>query len=262
MKTFNIRLIIILGVLSSLMLTSCEDLWDRCIEGNGDRRIEHRTLEPFSRIEVNGDFEVQIDTGYGPDAIVETDENLIDLVVTHVSGDKLIIETRNDRCLEPSRPIEITVGTRELEEITLNGSGLVYCYGLTTERLSVNLAGSGQIECNNVTATSAEIELEGSGFIKCDLIAESVETNLEGSGEIKLLGDCISANYDLVGSGRIKASQCDTENCTIRISGSGVAEARVYNALDVTIIGSGIVYYTGDPSLVTYISGSGRVVER
>jgi hypothetical protein len=48
----------------------------------------------------------------------------------------------------------------------------------------------------------------------------------------------------------------------VYISGSGLADTRVQDTLDVTIIGSGIVYYTGNPNIESYISGSGKIVER
>lgn len=241
MKKTGNYLIIPLIIFSLFLNVSCEDIWNRCVDGNGDRGIEYRDLEEFERIEINGDFEVQIDTGMVYEASLETDENLLDLIVTHVSGNKLIIETRDGVCIRPTKPVEITVSTHKLSEITLNGSGLAYCYGLNTEELSLNLAGSGQIECSHVVATVIDVELEGSGTINCDAITDNMTTQLEGSGEIKLHGDCISADHSIIGSGSIKAGQLNSDVCDIYISGSGIVDAHVNEALDVTIIGSGRV---------------------
>jgi hypothetical protein len=262
MKALKNYMILPVLACACLVPTSCEDLWNRCVDGNGDRGIEDRTLQDFDRIEINGDFEVQIDTGNSSMAVIESDENLFDLIVTHVSGSKLIIETRDGVCIRPTRPIEITVSASAVSEITLNGSGLAYCYGLETEGISLNLAGSGQIECDNVVTSTAHIELEGSGIINCGLITESVTTQLEGSGEMKLRGECISADHKIIGSGKIKASQMASDVSVVYISGSGIVDAHVNDALDVTIIGSGIVYYSGTPTIETYISGSGEVIER
>jgi Putative auto-transporter adhesin, head GIN domain len=260
-KPGNIVLQLLL-ISAFLINVSCEDIWNRCVDGNGDRGIENRTLEEFERIEINGDFEVQIDTGLVSSASVETDENLIDLIVTHVSGNKLIIETRDGVCIRPSHRVEITVSTRKLREITLNGSGLAYSYGINTENLSLNLSGSGLIECDNVETTTANFELEGSGLINCYLITENLSTQLEGSGKIILHGECISADHKIIGSGNIEAGEVSAEVCVIYISGSGTVDADVNEALDVTIIGSGKVYYTGTPAIESYISGSGEIIER
>jgi hypothetical protein len=262
METLKNKCLIPVLVLTGLLSASCEDLWNRCVDGNGNRTADNRTLQSFSRVQVNGDFEVQIDTGSISSAIVEADENLLDYIVTHVSGNMLIIETRNGTCLRPSHPIEITINTQALDEITLNGSGFVYCYGLETEELSINLAGSGQIECYEAKASVVNVELEGSGLINSSLVTENLTTQLEGSGEIKLSGASVNADHKIIGSGHINAGQVITDVCVVYISGSGVVDTHVNNALDVTIIGSGIVYYTGNPILESYISGSGKVIAR
>ena len=262
MKQYQNKLIIAVLISASLLTTSCEDIWNRCVDGNGDRRIETRALQEFTRIEINGEFEVQIDTELDHAAVIEADENLIDLIVTHVSGSTLIIETRNGTCIRPSRPVEITVSTEFLDEISLNGSGYAYCYSLETEDLSAKLAGSGQIDLNNAVAATIDIELEGSGMINCTSVSENISATLEGSGEIGLEGSSVSSEFRIIGSGKIKARELNTDVCVAYISGSGITDTWVNNALDVTIIGSGIVYYTGNPVVESYISGSGEVRER
>jgi hypothetical protein len=262
MKKQGIILNLLFLTIIGITVISCEDIWNRCVDGSGDRGTDNRDLAGFERIEINGDFDVQIDTGVESFAVIETDENLLDLIVTHVSGNKLIIETRDGVCIRPVHQVEISVSAPVISEITLNGSGLVYCYGLNTENLGINLSGSGEIECDNILATAADIELEGSGIIDCDLVSEDLKTQLEGSGEIKLRGESVSGDHKIIGSGKINASQLNSDVAVVYISGSGTVEVDVNNALDVTIIGSGKVYYTGNPAIDEYISGSGEVIER
>ncbi len=64
---------------------------------------------PFSQIQVNGDFNVLVTTDTASVAVVEADENLQDLIKTYVSGDKLIIESKNGDCLNSSHTIGISV---------------------------------------------------------------------------------------------------------------------------------------------------------
>ncbi len=262
MKTLEKHIIFSLLVITAACFTSCENLWDKCVEGDGNRSLEDRPLQSFSSIEVNGEFDVRIDTGSTHSVTIEADENLLDLINTRVSGDKLIIETRNHYCLQPTHPVEITVTAGEINEIALNGSGFVYCYGLETPEISVRLSGSGQIDCDHLVTTVTDIVLEGSGLINCNVTTERLTDRLEGSGEIKFTGACIDAGHRIIGSGKIRANQLNTDVCEVYISGSGIAETYVNSALNVTIIGSGIVYYTGNPSVESDISGSGKVVER
>lgn len=232
------------------------------MDGNGDRGMEIKELDDFERVEINGDFDVEISIGSESSAIIETDENLLDLIVTHISGNKLIIETRNGVCIRPTHRVQISVTTTSLNEISLYGSGFVFCYGATSENFSIYLAGSGEIECDNIEAAVTDLELDGSGLIECDVETDDLSARIEGSGDIKLRGNCVSADHKITGSGNIKAGQVNSDVCTVNISGSGITEVDVNDALDVTIIGSGKVYYTGNPVIQQHISGSGKVIER
>ena len=248
--------------LLAIIMSSCDNLWDSCIEGNGYRITETRDLNGFEQIQINGEFDVDIDTGSTYSVKIQSDENLMDVIVTHVSGNRLIIESRNGTCLRPSSPIEMVVTVPFLTSVTLNGSGSIYCFGMDVEELNVTLTGSGQISMLQVTSTGMDLELEGSGIINASGVAENVTADLEGSGEIRITGNAVNTDLKIIGSGRIKAGSLVTEVCYAYISGSGIINTHVVNALDVTIIGSGIVYYAGDPVVESYISGSGKVVQQ
>ena len=124
-------------LLTCALITSCDEMWHHCIEGNGHPSTKTRTLSAFTQIEVNGDFKVLVDTGSSSGAIVKADENLQERIITYVTGDKLIIESRNGDCLNSSHPIEINVVTPSVNIIELNGSGSVYCYGLNAEQFAL-----------------------------------------------------------------------------------------------------------------------------
>jgi|WetSurMetagenome_2_1015567.scaffolds.fasta_scaffold348911_2 hypothetical protein len=249
-------------LLSSIFFASCEDLWDNCIEGNGKKMVENRILNEFNSIEINGDFEVRIDTGNTQSAEIITDANLMEEIETRVSNNKLVIETREDICLNPSHTIEITLTTHMLKQVVLNGSGYTYCYGLETNQLLLNIAGSGRIKFDNLITNDLNIDVEGSGATWCDVVSGDVTTNLSGSGEIIMYGACTNVNHQVIGSGRIKADEMTSDVCTVNISGSGTVYTQASDALKVTISGSGIVYYKGNPNIDSNISGSGKVIKR
>ena len=249
-------------ILSCALITSCEDMWHHCIEGNGHPSSETRTLPSFTRIQVNGDFKVMVDTGSSSVAIVKADENLLDLIGTYVSGDKLVIESSRGDCLNSSHPIEISVVTPSLNIVDLNGSGNVYCNSLDAEGIFLGLSGSGQIQCAQIKANSLTLDVAGSGNIDCSADVQSLSSRIEGSGEIKINGSALNSELKVIGSGHQRASELNTNVCTAYISGSGIIDTDVNNSLDVTIIGSGIVNYFGNPVITSHISGSGKIVKQ
>jgi len=252
--------IVPITLLLILCCTSCEEFWNHCIDGNGDRTTETRNLDAFTMIQVNGDFDVQVDTGVASFTVIEADENLMGFIVTSVSGDKLIIESRNGNCLKPSHPIEITVTTPGVSSIELNGSGFIYCNGISSDELYLNVSGSGQIECYEIQSNSLNCEIGGSGYMNISAVTEDLTAQVNGSGEIRLSGTAVSSDFSVIGSGNINSGNLGTDVCTAYISGSGTIDAYVNQALDVTIVGSGIFYYDGDPAITKDISGSGKVL--
>jgi len=243
-------------------LSSCDELWEECIHGNGNLMSETRTLPSFSQIQVNGDFEVEVDTSLASAVWIHAAENLMTFIVTHVSGDRLVIETRNEYSLRPTRTIRLQVSAPSVTGLVLKGSGQLYCNGVRSDELELGVEGSGSLECYHVEASLTECHVEGSGSITGNLVTENLTGHLEGSGEIRLSGSTAAAELRILGSGHIRASQFTTDVCIAYISGSGHIDTRVLNSLDVTIIGSGMVYYSGNPAVESYISGSGRIVHQ
>jgi hypothetical protein len=105
-------------------------------------------------------------------------------------------------------------------------------------------------------------EVEGSGYINSSVVAEDLAGRVDGSGEIRLSGSAVSSDLRVTGSGRISSGELNTDACVAYIAGSGNVDVDVNLALDVTITGSGIVYYGGDPEITSHISGSGKIVRK
>ena len=126
----------------------------------------------------------------------------------------------------------------------------------------LTLSGSGQIQCTQMKANSATLDLVGSGNIDCAADVQSLTSKIEGSGEIKINGSALRSDFKIIGSGHQGAGEFNTDVCIAYISGSGIIDTDVNNSLDVTIIGSGIVNYFGNPVITSYISGSGKIVKR
>jgi len=241
---------------------TCMDGWDDCIEGNGMIKIENRDLDSFNAIEVRGDMSVTVNTATSSMARVETDENLLPLIITRVSGNTLIIETRHHDCLQSSHDIRVEVTTPSLNAISLDGSGLIYSEGFSSDDLNVALAGSGQIEVDNTQAGSVNCLLQGSGFLNGNFTATDIKATVEGSGNMKLNGSSGNAEYYVIGSGHLNAGELATDVCAANISGSGTIDTYVNNALDATISGSGTVTYRGHPVITSKINGSGKIVNK
>lgn len=253
--------IVLIGV--AMFLTSCEGTWPNCVDGNGVIITETRDVSDFTNVESNGEFDVFIYPGNEREVIVEADENLMGLIITRVSGDNLIIETRRGNCIRSSENVRVTVNVPDLSHIDLNGSGNIWCDSLSTSSFETELDGSGTIQCVHMQVPEMDIDLDGSGNIEMDGTYTTVKAVIDGSGEITLSGISPDADFLINGSGNIRADELETNTCYARITGSGSIYTWVEELLDVNISGSGNVYYYGESPLVnTRITGSGQVIKK
>lgn len=226
---------------SIFLLAKCHGPLGHCIRGNNEYTSEVRTIdEQFSGVVNEGSMDVFVMLDSVDEVIVEAEENLIDYISTKVKGNSLYIEVKNNRCLNENRDITVYVKTRNLNSIKLSGSGNIYC--------------------DSVSCNALEVDLTGSGNIEFTSYAPYVDASITGSGDIIVNGVAEETDFDITGSGRIQSFNLEQEDCFARISGSGNMYVNVTGLLDVSITGSGDVYYIGSPSNVNLsVTGSGNV---
>jgi hypothetical protein len=65
----------------------------------------------------------------------------------------------------------------------------------------------------------------------------------------------------LTGTGSFMGFSMRAGDCQVDITGTGNCEITVDNSLDVTIDGTGSVYYKGNPDINEDITGSGSLID-
>jgi hypothetical protein len=222
------------------MANACESTWN-CLRGNGVLGEETRTVEGFTGVVSEGEFDVLIVPDSDFAVTLEADDNLIQYIRTRVSGNTLIVDQGTRKCLRSDNPIRITVYMPEVTYLNLTGSGMITGDNIAADELTVHLTGSGLIDLR-------------------ELNTGLLDALITGSGEIIFWGETVDADLDITGSGMIKAFHLESVNCIANISGSGNMQVRVEKLLTAYISGSGSIYYQGNPSVSANIIGSGAVI--
>ncbi|WP_266206114.1 head GIN domain-containing protein [Pontibacter kalidii] len=230
---------VLFALMSAGTLSACED--NNCIKGEGDLETRTLNLQPFSRVEANGDFKVYITQGETQLVEVRGEPNILDQLETSISNNTWEIEHRD--CVRRSKTVEVYITMPQVQSLYLNGSGRI-------------------VSQDEFTANELAVEINGSGKIDFDVVAAKVIARVTGSGEVALHGEAPLYTVNISGSGKAAAFDLQSKNVTVNLSGSGVAEVNASEALAADISGSGVVYYLGNPAVTTNISGSGKVVKR
>ncbi|MFZ6027125.1 MAG: head GIN domain-containing protein [Chloroflexota bacterium] len=254
-KLFVFPLILLLA----LSLSACG-----MVRGSGRVIDEERSVGDFDKIMLAGIGEVILTQGEEISLKIEAEDNLMRYLKTEVHGDTLVLGTKEEYAmlaLQPTRPLKFYITVTDLEAITVAGSGDVYADTLLEVKgMALTVLGSGNIRLEQIETDDISVNITGSGEIEVDsLTSKALTTTISGSGECSLEGEVTDQTVKITGSGSFWGRNLQSENASVLIAGSGDGEIHVRDDLDVNIIGSGNLRYTGSPRLSQSISGSGDV---
>ena len=230
------------------------------VNGSGNIATKNYDINDFNGVTLAGFGDVYITQCETESLSVETDDNIFDQLDIRVRGDELTLGTKPNVSIYPTRSIIYRLTVKDLNDITLAGSGNIYSESLQSNELKVTVAGSGDIEVESLIGNRLSINLSGSGNITIKQITVlSVDTSINGSGDITLDGKANKQTINVNGSGKYIAGDLETASASISISGSGNLTLWVKDELDIRVNGSGDVSYYGRPTVDQSGNGSGKV---
>ena len=170
------------------------------VQGSGVRAEERRELPDFEEIHLHVQADVTVSRGEQTGCTVSTDENLLPVVQTVVSGRKLHIKAAQS--YSSTLGTTITLVAPLITRVAVNGSGDVRLADVTGEALRLEIAGSGDIAAAG-TVRVLRAGISGSGSIDArELEAGRVTVDISGSGEADVHA-VESLIADISGSGQI-----------------------------------------------------------
>ncbi|MDR1368584.1 MAG: DUF2807 domain-containing protein [Dysgonamonadaceae bacterium] len=213
------------------------------VRGNGNIVSKEIAISDYTEIDAGGVAEIiyEQQTVKSPYLQVNVDENIFPLLDIRVENNKLIIKSKDNGNIQPSR-FKIYTNSVNIERIKLAGSGEVHLKG-------------------EVNSRNMKIDLAGSGDIIADsLYCEQFDMSVAGSGTARLKGACNNSRFAIAGSGDIKGYNFSVQDLDCKIAGSGDIQITVGRSLNANVAGSGDLKYYGSPEIVnTKIAGSGEI---
>ncbi len=230
--------------LAFISFSSCQD-----IQGNGHVITETRTVGTFHSISAKGSMDIYLIPVSSPSGDyqikLEGESNVLQYIQTHVDGGTLVLDTKSGFNVSTHGDLKAYINVPQLKDVNLYGSGDII--GKDT-LFSDDKMGFG---------------LYGSGDVKVAVHAPEIEGNLLGSGKLDLAGYTQDLSVSITGSADFAGESLKAENAKISIMASGDATVYASVKLDANIMGSGDIYYYGNPATVTRsVKGSGEVTKK
>ena len=235
-----------MGLLVVLLFTSCgkENRWD-CIKRTGDMVSETRNLGSFYGVRSMDNINVILvqDTAYY--VRLEAGENLIDGITTRLDGGFLEIGNSNKCSWSRSYDQEVNayVGFIDIDSLYHQGYGSITSEGvLSTDQLDITILNNGDVNL--------------------EINALFCSANMHQAGDLILSGE---AGWVEVWSSGVQWTRCSNliaNYFRIITKSTGDALVNTTDSIHAEISGSGNVYYSGSPTVVTsIITGTGSLIK-
>jgi hypothetical protein len=189
------------------------------IKGDGTIKSEDRPVSDFSRVVATGGYQIQWTSGK-PALNLSTDQNLLPLVRTVVSGDTLTIDTTED--LAPTKNITIIISSAALADAQLTG-GISFKAGplagpelklvstgasdISVEgsvtNLEASLTGASQLNAKSLATQTATLSLLGASDANVT-VTDTLKVSITGAGSLTYSGNPKSVEQNITGAGSIR----------------------------------------------------------
>lgn len=189
-------------------------------QGSGTLKTETRSVSGFTSVVLSGIGTLNIQQT-GTEALsITTDDNLLPLLTSTVSGGVLTLGVKPVNNPRPTSGITWNLTVKNLTGITLSGAGTINVQNLNTTSLT---------------------------------------TLVSGAGTLNISGAAPSQTVTVSGVGNYKGRDFATANTTVTISGAGSAIVAASATLNATVSGAGSVTYYGTPQVTKTITGVGSI---
>ncbi len=136
------------------------------VKGNGNINKQSRDLAHFTGVAFSLPGNVELRLGNTESITIETDDNLLPLIETVIEDGTLRIRTVKKNTNIDTRHLKIVVQAKDIERLSLGGSGSIESDALKGKKVQIDLGGSGSINVKGVDAESLSVTLGGSGNLK------------------------------------------------------------------------------------------------
>lgn len=233
----------LLNIWVILILIGCEKEIEY-IYGNGTNDTLKINEKEFNNITVLGDYFQVFTHIYDPhyNLVLEGESNILDVMWTHLMSEELWLQTLEDVNIAPSWPIKIDVYTPSLTSIKLYGDSDISTDSIFSEHFRIFSRGAGRIEATISTDS---------------LVVDAFNHGIHG-----IYGTAKKGYFNIHEGVMLYSNELKQDSCFVSLIGFGEVYVNAEIYLEVKIEGDGTVYYIGEPTVVSEINGSGKIIHQ
>jgi len=213
-------------------LTQCKKLG---LESAGPTLVANRSTQPFSKICLFDNIDLQLTQDTIEKIQIEAGENIQSMITTEFSGDSLLLKNKAKGLMtNPDQKIIAHISVKNLSSISYQGSGNITC-------------------TNTITSPLIEIYSNtGAGNVYLNLNSHILNSGIYGENADFIFEGHADSCYTYCSSrGTIDYKNFITDKLLIDYSSARDAYVNVSDALYGNIFYVGNIYYKGHPSIIS-----------
>jgi hypothetical protein len=215
-----------------------------CLPTPADAATRNFGVSGFDRIRIDGPFKVRLATGVAPYAVATGSATALDAVSLEVQGRTLVVHNARSSWGgypgEAKGPVEISIGTHELEAASVNGSG--------------------SLAIDKAKGLLFDLSVQGSGIASIgSAVVDQLKISISGSAGVIIAGTAPLLSATLRGMSTLDASSLTVKDATIIGVGPATVRAIVTNTAKIDIQGAAAVTLAGNPACTVKSEGSATV---
>ena len=152
--------------------------------GSGNEATDSRETTEFSRIQVSGGLEVEVQVGKATSVLVSGDDNVLPVVATAVEGEGLTVGIEPNTNVIKQRPLLVIISTPTLAALSLEGGSKATVVDQDAEEFSLVAGGGSEA---TVTGKAAALTADASGGSKLflnELLVQTAQLKASGGSQI------------------------------------------------------------------------------
>lgn len=239
----HLKQLLIVPFLLAITVSHAQWWGEKGIKGNGEVTTISRTTADYDGVRCAGSMDFKLVEGTEGKITIKGESNLLEYIITEVKNGALVIKVENGKSIRPSNnmPIIITVPYKDIESVSLSGSGDVWNEG-------------------TIIASNFKASVAGSGDVILNIDTNATAASVSGSGDLVLKGKTTDLKASVAGSGDFDGLKLRSVNVDASVAGSGDISVNCSGELKARVAGSGDIEYRGTPTKKdTKVVGSGSI---
>ena len=190
--------------------------------GSGVKKTESRTVAAFSEVAASSGLDVVVHVGAAPSVGVSGDDNIVPLVETEVSADRLRVGYRSARNIDTTMPVHVDVTVPALRYLSASGGCHVTADGVKADAFELH-ASSGVDAKVSGTAATLTVDVSSGGRVDAGGLASKTATIHASSGADVTVRATEAALGDASSGSSVKVLGAPRTRSVATGSGSNVA---------------------------------------